>query len=88
MQQYISLREANQHLSRYINAVKEGNEIVITCRGKPVARLLPVEVDRILSNTQQAARKRALARMRAGYHLGGQRIVRDDIYGRQTLYGR
>ena len=34
MEQRISLREANQHLSRYIEAVQKGQEIVITRRGE------------------------------------------------------
>lgn len=36
MKQHISLREANQHLSRYIDAVEHGDEIIITRRSKPV----------------------------------------------------
>ena len=43
MKQEISLREVNQHLSRYISAVQNGEEIIITKRGKPVARLLSVD---------------------------------------------
>ncbi len=30
------------HLSEYLNQVKAGSEILITDRGKPVARLMPV----------------------------------------------
>jgi prevent-host-death family protein len=37
------IREARQNLSALIDEVKKGREIVITDRGKPVARLAPLE---------------------------------------------
>jgi prevent-host-death family protein len=39
----IGIRELNQHTSTYITRVKAGHTIEITERGKPVARLVPVE---------------------------------------------
>jgi len=35
------LREARQNLSALLEEVKKGHEVVITDRGRPVARLLP-----------------------------------------------
>ena len=35
------VREARQNLSALLDEVKQGREIVITERGKPVARLVP-----------------------------------------------
>ena len=35
------VREARQHLSTLIDEVRKGREVVITDRGKPVARLVP-----------------------------------------------
>jgi len=35
------IREARQNLSALIEYVREGREVVITDRGKPVARLVP-----------------------------------------------
>ena len=37
--QHISLREANQHLSKYIEMASHGSEIIVTKRGRPVARI-------------------------------------------------
>jgi prevent-host-death family protein len=37
----IGLREVKANLSRLIKEVKEGAEIILTERGKPVARLIP-----------------------------------------------
>ena len=36
------VREARQNLSALLEEVKQGREIVITERGRPVARLVPV----------------------------------------------
>jgi len=84
MEQQISLREANQHLSRYVKAVEKGETILITHRGTPVARLVPVEKERTLSTEQQAAFKRTVARMNRGYSLGGERPSREKLHERRT----
>lgn len=39
----ITVREARQHLSGLINAAERGETIVITRRGREVARLVPAE---------------------------------------------
>lgn len=38
----IGIRELRADLSRYIKRVREGEEIVVTDHGTPVARILPV----------------------------------------------
>jgi prevent-host-death family protein len=43
----ISLAEAKTHLSDLIDQVSKGEEVTITKRGKPVARLTPVQPKRI-----------------------------------------
>ena len=82
MQEIISIRDANQHLTRYLERVEQGTEIIITRRGKPIARLLPVEQQPRLSETQQAARERIRARMQEGYALGGVRLDRETLHER------
>ena len=82
MKHQISLRQANQHLSRYIRSVEDGNELVITRRGKPVARLVPVSEDRRLSDEQRAALDRSRERMRRGADLGGRMPSRDELHER------
>jgi len=82
MQHQISLREANQHLSRYIKSVERGEELVITRRGKPIARLVPVEAERHLSPEQLAALERTRQRMKQGYDLGGRLPSRDELHER------
>ena len=38
----LGLREANQHFSKAIKAVKAGKEVVLTERGKPIAVIKPL----------------------------------------------
>ena len=39
----LGLREANQKFSKAIKAVKEGKEVVLTERGKPIAVIKPLK---------------------------------------------
>jgi len=80
MEQLVSIREMNQRLSRYLEAVERGEVVIITRRGRPIARLLPIEAKRSLTDEQKAARARALERMRVGFSLGGERFDRAAIY--------
>ncbi len=77
MKQQISLREANQHLSRYIEAVEQGDEIVITKRGRPVAKLVKVVEKRELTQEQAKALQRLFA---GGLTLHGKTYRREEIY--------
>ncbi len=85
MKQLISIREANQYLSRYIDAVQDGDEVIITRRGLPVAKLTAYAKSLELNDTQKAARKRSLARMSKGYSMGGQSPMRETLYERKTV---
>jgi prevent-host-death family protein len=62
MDEEVALRDANQQFAKYVRAVEGGQSFVITRRGKPVARLVPIESGkRVLTPEQQAARQRARA---------------------------
>ena len=79
MKQQVSLREANQHFSRYIEAVERGEEIIITRRGRPVARI--VKVNRLREPT--AAQLRALSVIKSSaraLHIG--KLTRDELHER------
>ena len=39
----MGLREANQHFSRPIKAVRAGKEVVLTDRGRPIALIKPLK---------------------------------------------
>ncbi len=64
--QTVNIHAAKTHLSRLIDAVIEGEEIVIARAGRPVARLVPL---------QQAA---SPGRRKLGV-LGGKLKVPDDF---------
>ncbi len=80
MSKMISLREANQAFSRCIREVEAGEEYVITRKGQPVARLVPVSHERMLTPEQEAARARALERMKKGWSIGAGPLDRDELY--------
>lgn len=42
------IRELRNHLSRYLDRVRSGEEIVVTDRGEAVARLVPLDEPRVL----------------------------------------
>ena len=39
----VGVRELHDRLSRYVQHVKDGGEVVVTMRGRRVARLIPVD---------------------------------------------
>ncbi len=81
MKQQVSLREANQHFSRYIEAVERGEEIIITRRGRPIAKI--VRLSRLREPT--AAQRRAWNRIKSSarnLHIG--KLVRDELHERAT----
>jgi len=82
MTRTVSLRDANQNFAKYVRAVQSGEEFVITRRGEPVAKLTPVSGKRVLTPDQQAARARALRRMKKGWPLGIGKFDRDSLYER------
>ncbi|MCF6237014.1 MAG: type II toxin-antitoxin system prevent-host-death family antitoxin [Gammaproteobacteria bacterium] len=41
------------HSAELLNTVKRGEEVVITYRGKPCAKLVPIEDDNELTNTDE-----------------------------------
>ncbi|CDQ09759.1 Prevent-host-death family protein [Acidithiobacillus ferrivorans] len=51
--QHVSLRETNQHLSKYIEMASHGSEIIVTKRGWPVARIAPIEVGGLMSDAEK-----------------------------------
>jgi len=79
----VSARDANQHFSRILDAAARGEEVTITRRGKPVARLVPVEVvedpAEVVRRTE--AREAALEFFRKGVPTGSQEPwTRDEIH--------
>jgi prevent-host-death family protein len=77
MSKVITLRDANQQLSRCIREVEAGEEFVITRKGKPVARLIPAGGKRALTPEQEAALERLAS---TKWPLGPEQFSREEIY--------
>lgn len=78
----VSAREANQGFSKLLQAVVEGEEVVITRRGKPVARLARIE-DTARDAERQAEIDQIIAHLREGIDLGEPvSWTRDELYER------
>ena len=78
----VSLREANQNFAKLIADVEAGEEVVLTRRGRPVARLSPEPAVRRGDPEWQAAYERMVTRLEKGVDLGGLRVNRDELHDR------
>jgi prevent-host-death family protein len=65
----ISARDANQRFAEILGKVVDGETVVITKRGEPVAQLVGYR-PATLSPERQAAWKRLLARLERGVVIG------------------
>ncbi len=39
----VGIRDAKMHLSKYIKMVQQGVEVIITDRGRPVGKIIPIQ---------------------------------------------
>ena len=78
----VDYEEVKSHWRGSLERVEQGTEIIITRRGKPIARVLPIEDRPRLSDAQQSARERLRQRMERGYALGGARVDRETLHER------
>jgi prevent-host-death family protein len=77
----VSAREANQQFARILGEAANGEEIVITRRGKPVAVLAPYR-RAPLTPEQEAAIAELVEMMRRGIGKGARRFSRDEMHER------
>jgi prevent-host-death family protein len=76
----ITAREANQSFSRVLRDAENGQSVVITRRGQPVAVLSPYR--RADTGDREQAIERVVHLMREGLPLGGRRFTRDEMHER------
>jgi hypothetical protein len=62
--------------------VEAGAEVLVTRRGRPVARIVPAQRsrERQLTPEQEAALERTRRRLEKGWDLGGGKFNRDELY--------
>lgn len=53
----VNVRETRENLSRLLDAVAAGEEVVIMRRGRPVARLVPAGTDEVAFRSRRALRE-------------------------------
>ena len=75
----MTAREANQAFSRILKAAEDGESVVITRRGEPVAMIGPY---RARDRERERAVERVVAMMRTGLPIGGRRFSRDEMHER------
>jgi len=74
----VGLRELRDSLSRYVEHVARGEEVVVTVRGRRVARLAPIESEDPLADLRRRGLVRepsAPKRPAAEHRMRGQRRV-------------
>ncbi len=49
------MRELGKHLSEYLRRLRAGEELVVTSRGKEVARLVPPQGERVAATSEDEA---------------------------------
>lgn len=78
----VSLMIANQEFSRLIREVEHGEGVLITRRGRPIARLVPHKADKTADPEWAAAYERMMAQLEEGASLGRLKIRRDELHDR------
>ena len=80
MDQPISAAEANRHFSEVLRAVRRGRSYVVTSHGKPVAKIVPVDVpDEVMAK----ARASLIERLRSQPTIDVGRWTREELYENQ-----
>lgn len=90
----VGLREANMHFSKYLKLVREGQEVVVTERGTPVAVIKPLikegkPDDKIKSLEDQGILRRAVkGRLPLGktIAIAGKPLSETLIEGREERF--
>jgi prevent-host-death family protein len=77
MEKSVAAADANRHFSRILREVQDGDSFVVTARGRPVARIVPI-------NDVEAKRRAAHAELMR--RLGTQPVVNVPPWTREELY--
>ena len=75
MDRPITASEANQRFSQMLREVAHGESFTVTSRGRPVARVVPVDRD-----SQRRSVKRLIEKLRGEPIRYAGRWKRDDLY--------
>ena len=73
----IGAAEANRQFSAVLRDVAHGEQVLVLARGKPVAKILPVEGE---TPVRKGARDELLARLRRQLATGRREWSREELY--------
>lgn len=73
----VSAKDANRHFSALLRKVAQGQEVLVTSRGTPVARMVPMSKGH---STRLAARELLLKRLADQATTGHRNWTRDELY--------
>lgn len=79
MRNTVSAADANRDFSKLLRDVRNGNSVVITNHGKPVAKIIPFEAG---DPVRAAARKILLARLRSQPAIDIGPWTREELHDR------
>ena len=78
----VTAAEANRQFSSVLRTVAQGQSVLVTSRGKPVATIAPAHLDATLA-ARELAKQNLLAHLRQVRPTGVPRDwTRDDLYNR------
>ena len=77
----VSAREANQRFSDILGRAAEGEAVIITRRGEPVAQLTKYGAG-AAAEVNLAAWERLVSTLETGFSLGGGSFDRDELHER------
>ena len=69
----VPLRIANRKLPKLVQEVENGQKLLITRKGHPVAELVPHRADKTTNPNWNADFRRMMSRLREGASLGGRK---------------
>lgn len=76
----VSAADANRHFSKLLREVSAGETVVVTSRGAPVARIVPIDPPPDAVAARRAAWEEHFARLRDQPALNLGRFNRDEAY--------
>ena len=83
MTKNLSVAEAKTHLSDYIRQVEQGNSILITRHGKPVAALVSAEALEHVERLRKAGPQAGLASLAGGWQ-NSEELIRAITHAPRT----
>ena len=81
MPRYVSAADANRQFSEILGQAAQGETVIITRRGEPVAQLTPFDHG-AEDGARAAAWSRLLSTLDEGLPLGGDKFDRDSLHDR------